>query len=599
MPKPTTALVLNPLLARLVRFRDDEGGSMSYFFMLIFVLMIIFGGIAVDVMRFETRRVALQQTMDRAALAAASLTQTRTPQEVVEDWFGKAGLGADLPMVTFSDPTVAAIADAGLRRVTVSARVRSNNFFMGIFSDNEFLEGPSLTEAAQGVSQIEVMMVLDITGSMNSSAGMADDPATPVNEAAFSRIQALRMYADEFVQLVKANDRRDGVSIGVVPYAAQVNLPVNLRNQFNYTHLSSWNGVPNAGVPDIDCMEIPVSTYTTTGLSLSAPIPMAAVVDAGNDVSTTQNYLAPVGPTATSRACTTVADNPATPWNEARANQVMMPTKDGEVVREHIRRLVAAGNTYIAVGMRWGTALIDEQARPIYTAIGDASVQGRPADNSSIQTRKIIILMTDGEHVTNWHIVNAFKTGASPIWRGDDGRYAIRYTNGGPALTNGTRPGCAGSNTYFVPHLQSAQTCMADAWRSTPSWPGSGTVRQLDWSEVWRYLRVSWVVRQLYMRSNVSGTNNFNTVIGQFRATYLGSTTNMDTLLQTNCTAARNAGIEIYGIAFNAPENGRTQIRNCSSSPKENYYFNASNGDLLRAAFRAIATDISELRLTQ
>jgi hypothetical protein len=140
---------------------------------------------------------------------------------------------------------------------------------------------------------------------------------------------------------------------------------------------------------------------------------------------------------------------------------------------------------------------------------------------------------------------------------------------------------------------------MADAWRSTPSWPGSGTVRQLDWSEVWRYLRVSWVVRQLYMRSNVSGTNNFNTVIGQFRATYLGSTTNMDTLLQTNCTAARNAGIEIYGIAFNAPENGRTQIRNCSSSPKENYYFNASNGDLLRAAFRAIATDISELRLTQ
>lgn len=572
---------------------------MSFFFLLIFVLMIIFGGIAVDVMRFETRRVALQQTMDRAALAAASLTQTRTPQEVVDDWFTKANLGDDLPMVTFTDPTVSAIADEGRRRVTISARVRSNNFFMGIFSDNDYLEGPSLTEAAQGSAQTEIIMVLDITGSMNSSAGMPDDPTTPINEAAFTRIQALRMYADEFVALVKANDVRNSISIGVVPYAAQVNIPVNLRNQFNYTNLSSWNYVDNVGVPDIDCMEIPVSTYDTTGLSLSMPIPMAAVVDAGNTVSTTTNYLAPVGPTATSRACTTVADNAATAWNEARANQILLPTKDGSVVREHISRLVAAGNTYIAVGMRWGTALIDEQARPIYTAIGDSTVQGRPADNDAAEARKIIVLMTDGAHVTNWHILDAFKSGPSPIWRGNDGRYAIRYTTGGPARTGGTRPTCAGGNTYFVPHLQSGQTCVSAAWVSTPSWSGSGIVRQLDWSEVWRHLRVTWVVRQLYMRSNVTGTGNFDTVIGQFRTIYLDDTSNMDALLQTNCGAARDAGIEIYGIAFAAPTNGQTQIRGCSSAPKESYYFNATDGEKLRAAFRAIVDDVSELRLTQ
>lgn len=599
MPKPTSALARNSLFTKLARFRDDERGSMSYFFLMIFVLMIIFGGIAVDVMRFETRRVALQQTMDRAALAAASLTQTRTPQEVVDDWFSKANLGGDLPMVTFTDPTVDAIADAGRRRVTISARVRSNNFFMGIFSDNDFLEGPSLTEAAQGSAQTEIILVLDITGSMNSSAAMPDDPATPINEAALTRIQALRMYADEFVALVKSNDIRNSISIGVVPYAAQVNIPVNLRNQFNYTNLSSWDYVANQGVPDIDCMEIPLSTYDTTGVSLTAPIPMAAVVDAGNDVSTTTNYLAPVGPTATSRACTTVADNPATPWNEARANQIMLPTKNGDLVREHISRLVAAGNTYIAVGMRWGTALIDEQARPIYTAIGDSTIQGRPADNDAAEARKIIVLMTDGEHVTNWHIVDAFKSGPSPIWRGTDGRYAIRFTNGGQAMTGGTRPSCAGGNTYFVPHLQSAQTCVAAAWVATPTWSGSGTVRQLDWSEVWRHLRTTWVVRQLYMRSNVTGTGNFNTVIGQFRAIYMTGTANMNALLQTNCAAARDAGIEVYGIAFAAPTNGQTQIRGCSSSPKENYYFNATDGNKLRAAFRAIVDDVSELRLTQ
>ncbi|TAG21449.1 MAG: hypothetical protein EAZ40_08960, partial [Rhodobacterales bacterium] len=57
----------------MLRFRDDEGGSMAIIMIFTFLAMIIFGGIAVDVMRFETRRVAMQQTLDRAALAAAGL----------------------------------------------------------------------------------------------------------------------------------------------------------------------------------------------------------------------------------------------------------------------------------------------------------------------------------------------------------------------------------------------------------------------------------------------------------------------------------------------------------------------------------------------
>lgn len=589
MRESTFRSVFGQLNLSVKRFRDDESGALTFFMLLMFVLMIMFGGIAVDVMRFETRRVAMQQTLDRAALAAASLTQTRTPQVIAADWFEKAGLGEDLAMVEFSDPTVAAVSDAGLRRVTMSARVRSYNFFMGIFSDNDYLDGPTHTEAAQGVSEIEVIMVLDITGSMGGSAGNGK-----------TKIEALRDAASDFVTIVKGNDTKDGVSIGLVPYAAQVNIPVNLRDQFTAINISTWDGIANAGVPNINCFEFPTSTYGTTGISLTTPIRMAAVADANNGVSNTTSFLAPVAPNAASRACTTVNDVASTAHNEATANQVFLPTKNGDAVKERISRLVAAGNTYIAVGMRWGTALIDESARPIYTAIGDASVAGRPANNDSIETRKIIILMTDGSHVTNQYILDAYKTGLSPIWRGSsDGNFAIRYTNGGPARTNGTRPSCAGSRTYFVPHLQSAQSCQSGAWLSTPSWTGSGTVRQLDWSEVWRYVRVSWVARQLYMRSNVSGTGTYNTIMGQFRGTYLSSTTNMNTLLQQNCTAARNAGVEIYGIAFAAPTGGQTQINGCASFPKENYYFNATDGDKLQAAFRQIATDISELRLTQ
>ncbi|WP_169052362.1 Tad domain-containing protein [Tabrizicola sp. YIM 78059] len=590
---------------------------MSYFFLLIFVLMIIFGGIAVDVMRFETRRVALQQTMDRAALAAASLTQTRTPREVVDDWFGKAGLGADLEMVRFSDPTTAAIADAGLRRVTVSARVRSYNFFMGIFSDNEYLESSTVSEATQGVNDIEVMLALDITGSMSESAGMKDDPKTPQNEASWSKIQALRSAATDFVNVVKENDSQNSVSIGLVPYNMQVNLPANLRAQFTVTNLSHWGGVANQGVPNINCIELPTSTYNQTALSRTTPMPMASVADTTGTTTNTTNFIDPtlssnanvVRPDirAGYRICTTLNDVPSTPFDESTYNHVMLPTKNGAAVINRIQQLQAAGNTYIVTGMRWATALIDETARPIYTAIGDASVQGRPADNSARETRKIIILMTDGDHVTSTRIVDAYKSGPSPIWRGADGRYAIRFWTGGPGLQGGTRPACAGSNTYFVPHLKpnSDTSCNSTssagrvAWLASPTWTGSGAVRQLDWSEVWLDLRLDYVVRQLYMRSNVSGTSNATTVRNVFRDTFYTNETTMDSLLQTNCTAARNAGIEIYGIAFNAPPEGQAAIRGCSSSPKESYYFNATDGDTLLAAFRAIATDISALRLTQ
>lgn len=596
MMKPTSALGSERLSARftssrlgasLVRFRDDESGVMAFFVMFMFLLMIMFGGIAVDVMRFETRRVAMQQTLDRAALAAASLTQTRTPQQVVEDWFLKAGLEEELAMVDFGAPTVNSVADAGLRRVTVTADVRSYNFFMTIFSNNDYLESLTTTEAAQGVSQIEVIMVLDITGSMGEQLG---DGRT--------KIQALRTAAQDFVTIVKNNDKKNGVSIGVVPYAAQVNIPANLRQQFTVSHLSAWDGVANQGVPNINCFEFPTAGFNATGVSLTTAIPMAAVADANSGTTTDGTYVGPQAPNAGSRACTTNAETGSTPWVDAEVNQVMLPTKNGDAVKTKINRLTAAGNTYIAVGMRWGTALIDEMARPIYTNIGDASVQGRPDNNNSIQTRKIIILMTDGEHVTNNHIRDAFKSGPSPIWRGADGRFAILYTTGGTGLTGGTRPTCAGANTYFIPHLQSGSSCVAAAWTSSPSWTGSGAVRQLDWSEVWRFVRVSWVAQQLYQRSNVSGAT-YSAAMSQFRTTYLTNVANMNSLLQLNCKAARDAGIEIYGIAFAAPTNGQTQINNCSSSPKENYYFNATDGDKLLAAFRAIATDISELRLTQ
>ncbi|MBL9051802.1 MAG: Tad domain-containing protein [Tabrizicola sp.] len=599
LKKPASRTVAAAFHRSFSKFLHDETGAMAIFGLFIFFLMLAFGGIAVDVMRSETRRVTLIQTTDRISLAAASLRQQRPVQDVVEDWWAASGIYSG-HAARFDAPVLQVDQTTSLRRVTVSSKVRSYNHFMHLL-DVDYLDAPTVSQAAQGVSHIEVMMVLDITGSMNS----------PASSGTTTKIQDLRTYAQEFVDIVKANDSKDGVSIGIVPYAAQVNIPANLRQQFTVSRLSSWNGIANQGVPNINCIEMPTTTYSATALSRSATMPMAAVADTTSSTSNTTNFVAPTSgtPSATGRICTTTPDSGSTSYNDELVNHVFLPTKNGDAVKERIARLTANGNTSIALGMRWGTALIDESARDIYTAIGDSTVQGRPADNPAtsddIHARKIIILMTDGEHVSNTHVYDTYKTGLSPIWRGADGNFAIRFTAGGPALTGGTRPACAGTRTYFAPHLKpnSDTTCNSStsagrvAWLTTPTWTGSGTAVQLDWSEVWRYLRVSWVARQLYMRSNVTGTSNYDTIMNQFRGTYL-SVSNMNSLLQANCTAAKNAGIEIYGIAFAAPAGGQAQIQGCSTNV-ENYYFDAKNGEDLRSAFNTIATYISDLRLTQ
>lgn len=638
-------MVIGRTRASMARFRDDEGGAMSLIIIFTFLAMIIFGGIAVDVMRFETRRVAMQQTLDRGALAAASLTQIRTPQDVVESYVAKADLGEGLVMVDFGAPTVTSIIDtaAGVRRVSASAQVTSKNFFMGIFSPVDTLGGVVSSRAEQGMSQIEVMLVLDVSGSM-----------------AGAKIKALKEAAKTFVDIVKDKDALNGVSIGVVPYKSQVLIPEELRKQFTVKELSSWDGVPDQGVPGINCFEFPLDGFNTTGVSLTTPITMAAVADVLTSAnSRSLRYVPPQAPVTWSRDCSP-GEIPFQPV-DPEANMLLVPTKDAEAVKETIDRMISAilsvkgdatvNATSVYLGMRWGTALLDEDARPIYDNLraSEPGMAGRPADNDSVDTRKIIVLMTDGENSTHLHIIDEFKTGISPIWRTANNRFAIRYTPDGPARTNGTRPGGSTSTTcsgwvlsdyanreFFVPDLKRnsvpqklasdvnevgtgtliANACDPRSWiKPTVDSDGSSSVRlpiydtagaiigydvatQLDWSEVWRYLSVGWVAEQLYGLSGVT-----NTAAGdawdQFRAKYPSSPTVMDNLLQTNCTAARTAGMEVYGIAFSAPPEGQTQIRGCSSEPKENYYFEPNSNEDLIAVFEQIATQVQDLRLTQ
>lgn len=547
------------LRRQLGQFRHDETGALVIFALMLAVLMMMMGGIAVDVMRYESRRTSLQNTLDRSTLAAAALNQTQDPEAVVNDYFLKAGLLEYLTSVTVTENLTS-------REVKATAAADAEPLFMHLMGIDQF-EADGVSAAEQSISNVEIALVLDVSGSMSGT-----------------KIANLRTAAQAFVDTVKAGDDDHHVSISIVPYNAQVNLGPALRSKFQVTH--------EHGVAGYDCVEPPDSVFSTTYMPRNVDLPMYAHADFSNSTNRVDGFVVPTDPNYA------VPDYSDTYCRTEPGNVVRLPNDDAATIKAHIGGLTAAGNTSIVLGLKWGEALLDPDMRSTFDQmIADGDIPGtipdRPFDYGN-EGLKVIVLMTDGEHVSHTIIPDAYKSGPSPIYYSTgDGNYSIYHSSGRPAV--------AGSNTYWVPHLASSSAYAANGWKAAPWDSGDGVV-QLDWRDVWASLRLKYVAWQLYGRAlgtdSSSRTSVYNATVAAMTDTWK-SASQMDTLLQTACAAARADGIIIYGIAFQASTSGQTQIRNCSTDGASgSHYFNATTLNIA-SAFQTIASNISQLRLTQ
>ncbi|MGL6209582.1 MAG: pilus assembly protein TadG-related protein [Paracoccaceae bacterium] len=527
---------------------------MPVFAIMLGVLMIAMGGLAVDLMKYEQTRTTIQNTLDRSTLAATSLTQKLDPEYVVRDYFDKAGMEENLKRVTVNE-------GLNFRAVSAEAVAETNPAFLHMIGIDEF-DVDAGSGAEQRITDVEIALVLDVSGSMEGA-----------------KIANLIAAAREFVDTVTANDEENRITIAIVPYNAQVNLGPALRGKFQATHIHGKAGV--------DCLEVPTSTYSTLTMPRNLNMAMSAFADTVSNTTTTTvvngntvsaNIYIPHDDVSLAKM-----DAIDSNCKDIPGNLVRLPTSDKEVLKTHISGLFADGNTSIMLGMRWGLTMLDPGARTMFNElIGSGHIAndftGRPFEWGAKNTMKVVVLMTDGEHVSHVLVKDAYKAGPSDIYRSTgDGNYSIFHSSR------------AAPNQYWVPHLG---TWQATAWNS-----GAGAPRQ-NWEHVWQSQRLSWVAYQLYARALGDSTTRsgiYNTWMSNFRGTNSAVST-MNTNLQQTCNLAKNKKIIVYGIAFEAPTNGATQIAACASSPS--HYFNA-NGLQIKTAFRAIASNITQLRLTQ
>jgi hypothetical protein len=411
--------------------------------------------------------------------------------------------------------------------------------------------------------------------------------------ASNSKLVNLKTAANAFVSSVLTNDLEHKISIGIVPFNGQVNLGPTLRGQFTMTDLNGLTG-GTAVQAGVDCVDLPTSAYTSYAVPTSLALSMTSNVDtySGSGTST---------PNEANKWCPTVngttyyAGNPP----GTGGNIVRLPQQDIATLQGYINGLTAVGATSINAGMKWGMTLLDPSVQSIYTAsitagAMPATMATRPLAYDAQDAMKVIVLMTDGENFAEERMNSAYKTGMSPLWQAtSDSRWSIFHAS---KVNNSTATTLCNSRPFWVQHLSAWQS---RAWNGTaplntdcydPNAAVTGTTNR-SWPDVWSRLGLQYVAQNFYA---APGITTFSTQMNLFRTQT--STTTMDTQMQAACTAAKAAKVIVYGIAFEAPVNGQTQILNCATSSA--HYFDA-NGIQISNAFAAIANNISQLRLTQ
>lgn len=524
----------------LRRLAREERGGLVVFAMFVLVIMLAAGGLAVDTIRHERERARLQTTLDRAVLAASNLDQALEPREVVESYVAAAGvteaLGTVTPDVGLNYKEVCAEAGRGLSTVLLH--------LAGV----EALRAEAAACAAQHVTEVEISLVLDMSGSMDDN----------------QRLPRLKVAATEFVETMLDDDlpgRRTTISL--VPFTSQVNAGAEMLGELHVTDEHEYT----------HCVSFDAADFRETAISHGAADPLRR----------TSNFAPSVEkkhPDPRDRYCPSGDATEILPWSD-----------DAAALKDHIADLIAAGGTSIDVGAKWGVALLDPSMNGVLNHYADEGAvddtyRNRPAAHGGEDVIKVMVLLSDGENVLEYRLTADYREGPSGIWvdpkdnRADETNYGNdRYSS---------HRDRSDPEDYYRHH--------DDEWHHAPD--GGDDAHEMDWPEVFQRLSVhhlmGTIMRKAYAGNYPSGAlvpTGFPYPIHQISAA------TKDARSSHICQAARGAGVIVYTIGFETPAKGEAVLRGCATS-EEQHHFDVE-GVEISEAFRTIADAIQDLRLTR
>lgn len=209
---------------KIQRFvRPCERGSVAIIFALTIIPFMVAAGLAVDLSRAYLTKARLSHALDAAGLAVGSMRTTSSDSTYLETQFN-AFFTANYPDEAEGYTHDLTFADNG-GIITVTGKATIDTAFMSIIGIDTMTVGSS-TEITVETNGLELVMVLDNSGSMGSYSKMSD-----MQDAALDLIDIL--FGDETAP--------DLLKVGLVPFDNTVN--IGTGNSAYVTDLSAydWN----------------------------------------------------------------------------------------------------------------------------------------------------------------------------------------------------------------------------------------------------------------------------------------------------------------------------------------------------------------------
>lgn len=409
----------NPAIFK--RFGRNCDGNVATIFAIAAIPLIGATGAVIDFGKAFEQSAVTQGALDSAALAANKLIGILPEKEIKKA--AKNFFYANTDGKLLSRPEL----DVGISKgtVEVKAELVQGTIFMGIFGIDQITMNLRAVSVA-GNAKYEVVMVLDNSGSMKGS-----------------KISALREAAEDLstalFEVSRSNPNPDPVKIGLVPFAASVNVGSQYANAawmdrtglspIHYEELEddsmtrwdlfdtmekvSWEGCVTSrpGPHDVD------DSAPTTSMPSTLFVPMFAPDEADlgpytnsyihDDKGSCPKDTPKTGISiasqqeAQARLCkyqgekpkgTTSVDEPpkndqgGPNWN-CTSNPVQPLTSSESIINKEIGQMKASGMTNIHAGVMWGWRLLSPT---------EPFTEGRPYDAED--NHKIMIVMTDGEN---------------------------------------------------------------------------------------------------------------------------------------------------------------------------------------------------------
>lgn len=557
--------------AAILRFLRNEDGTLTFFSVFMFILMLLIGGMAVDFMRFEARRVHVQNTLDAAILGAADLDQKLDAETVIKSYFEKAGLDPELVAVEATEQKVGDVELVG-RVITAGTILSLDTFFLHMLN-TPTLAAPVLSQARENIQNVEISLVLDISGSMRWNAA-GNDPAGGYSLTTANRINDLKKAVKSFARQVlqvectgpdgtgtcTQSPNTESTTINIIPYAGHVNPGAAMFEIMGGARWHNWSSCIEVTDADFADADLPDATSAQLPHFMNWPI---------ND-----NWM-------------------NWGWCPKQDASILYASNSYAEIASFMDNVRMHDGTATHVGMKYGVALLNPSSRSAFQELNKAGIiadryKNRPA-NWDDEVVKYLVLMTDGKTTAQ------FRPRVPEDGGPDDGprrgwSYEDLYDGIATGLTD--NPDVVLTSDFVADGIPDGMTVSAELGDILDRF---GTVnRGLDLNDA------------SAVEAGYPGVNTYNDgTVSHTEARNNANITRMCNHAKEPVYVAEGGAmkllkddrIRVFTISFLAPVSAQNLMRDCASLPASEHYFAISDLDIAKA-FDAIAETINKLRLS-